>query len=96
MVLYPLRRTDSAGSDDHTADSRAREDVPGPMTTGTMHMGGFAAGAARPGTCPLAIAYPGTAASLGITPWHDGSNGKQESVVFATDRPTRRPLERFP
>jgi hypothetical protein len=66
------------------------------MTTGTMHTGGFTAGAARPGACPLAIAYVGTTAPLAVTPWHDGTIGKQESPVFATDRPTRRPLERFP
>jgi len=66
------------------------------MTTGTMHMGGFAAGAARPGACPTLVTYAGTAAPLATIAWHDGTRVKQESPVFGTDRLTRRPLERFP
>jgi hypothetical protein len=69
------------------------------MTTGTMHMGGFAAGAARPGaTCSAHLVYAGTAAPvaiLGRKPWH-ATNAKQVSPVFITDRPSRRHSERFP
>ncbi len=66
------------------------------MTNGTMHMGGFATGAARSGdVCSALLVYAGTAAPVAATPWH-ATNGKQVSPVFITDRPTRRPLERFP
>ena len=69
------------------------------MTTGTMHMGGFAAGAARPGeSCAAHLVYAGTAAPIaliGRKPWH-ATNAKQVSPVFTTDRPARRHLERFP
>ncbi len=69
------------------------------MTTGTMHMGGFAAGAARPGaTCSTHLVYGGTAAPvtiLGREPWHV-TNAKQVSPVSITDRPSRRHSERFP
>ena len=65
------------------------------MLNGTMHMGGMTTGAARPGdTCSAHLAYAGTAA-LVRKPWHV-TIAKQVSPVFATDRPTRRPLERFP
>lgn len=65
------------------------------MTTGTMHMGGMTTGAARPGdTCSAHLAYAGTAA-LVHKPWHV-TIVKQVCPVFGTDRPTRRPLERFP
>ena len=96
-MLYPLRRARPRRTTDQTAGFRPGEDVSGPMTTGTMHMGGFAAGAARPGACPLAAAYRGTSAPLAATiTWHDGSKVKQDSPVFGTDRPTPRPVERFP
>ena len=66
------------------------------MTTGTMHMGGFAAGAARPGVaCSTPLTYAGTTAPVAAKPWH-ATNRKQVSPVFITDRPIRRPLERFP
>jgi hypothetical protein len=67
------------------------------MTTGTMHMGGSnAAGAARPGTgCCSTLLYVGTTLPSISFPWHAVS-GKQVDPVFATDRPPRRPLERFP
>ncbi|MDD9369022.1 MAG: hypothetical protein PV358_02815 [Acidimicrobiales bacterium] len=52
-------------------------------------------GAARPGdTCSAHLAYAGTAA-LVHKPWHV-TIVKQVCPVFGTDRPTRRPLERFP
>ena len=76
--------------------SGLREDGPGPMTTGTMHMGGMTTGAARPGdTCSAHLAYAGTAAPVAHKPWLV-TFAKQVSPVFGTDRPTRRPLERFP
>ena len=69
------------------------------MTTGTMHMGGFAASAARPGaTCSTHLVYAGTAApvaTLGRKPWHV-TNAEQVSAVFITDRPSRRLSERSP
>jgi len=67
------------------------------MTTSTMHMGGFAAGAARPGAgCSALVLYVGTTLPSIAFPWHATVSGKQVDPVFATDRPTRRPLERFP
>jgi hypothetical protein len=66
------------------------------MTTGTMHTGGFATGAARLGdACSTHLVYAGIAAPVAAKPWHV-TNRKQVSPVFITDRPTRRPLERFP
>lgn len=66
------------------------------MTTGTMHMGGYAAGAARPGeSCSAYLLNAGILAPVAATKWHP-THGKQVSPVFATDRPTRRLLERFP
>jgi len=66
------------------------------MTTGTMHMGGSTTGAARLGDpCSTHLVYAGIVAPVGLKPWH-ATNAKQESPVFATDRPTRRLLERFP
>jgi hypothetical protein len=66
------------------------------MTTGTMHMGGFAAGAARPGAgCPIHPTYVGTVLPSIAFPW-PATNGKQVSSVFLTDRLHRRPSERFP
>lgn len=66
------------------------------MTTGTMHKGGFATGAARPGdTCSAHLVYAGTVAPIAAKPWH-ATNAKQVSPVVTTDRPARRPLERFP
>ncbi|HEX5946230.1 MAG TPA: hypothetical protein VFY82_08135 [Acidimicrobiales bacterium] len=53
-------------------------------------------GAARPGdTCSAHLAYAGTAAPVANKLWHV-TIAKQVSPVFGTDRPTRRPLERFP
>ena len=66
------------------------------MSTGTMHTGGFTTGAARPGACATHLVYAGIAAPIATKTWHDGTNGKQVSPVFNTDRPARRPLERFP
>jgi hypothetical protein len=67
------------------------------MTTGTMHMGGSnAAGAARPGAgCSALVLYTGTTLPSIAFPWHAVAE-KQVDPVFITDRPTRRPLERFP
>jgi hypothetical protein len=66
------------------------------MTTGTMLMGGSTTGAARPGdSCSAHLAYAGIAAPAARKPWHV-TIAKQVSPVFPTDRPTRRPLERFP
>jgi hypothetical protein len=66
------------------------------MTTGTMHMGGNATGAARPGAgCSTLDLYLGTTLPSIAFPRHAWT-GKQVSPVFITDRPTRRPLERFP
>jgi hypothetical protein len=66
------------------------------MTTGTMHMGGNAAGAARPGAgCSTLVLYLGTTLPSIAAPWH-AVTGKQASQVFGIDRPIRRPLERFP
>ena len=66
------------------------------MTTGTMHMGGSTTGAARLGdTCSAHLVYAGIAAPARAEPWHV-TIAKQESPVFGTDRPIRRPLERFP
>jgi hypothetical protein len=66
------------------------------MTTGTMHMGGHATGAARPGdACSTALSYSGISAPIAIKPWH-ATNALQAMTVFRTDRPARRPLERFP
>ena len=66
------------------------------MTTGTMHMGGSTTGAARLGdACSTHLVYAGTVAPIAHKPWHV-TNPKQESPVFATDRPARRLLERFP
>jgi hypothetical protein len=66
------------------------------MTTGTMHMGGYAAGVARPGAgCSTLVRYRGTTLPSIAFPWH-ATTGKQVSAVLITDRPTRRPLERFP
>jgi hypothetical protein len=68
------------------------------MLNGTTHMGGNATGAARLGAgCPAFLTYIGTtlpsiAGSRHAHPWMD----KQVATVFATDRPTRRLLERFP
>jgi hypothetical protein len=64
------------------------------MTTGTMHMGGHATGASRPGaTCPSVLAYRGTSAPHATKPW---LADLQVMTVFGIDRPARRPLERFP
>ena len=64
--------------------------------TGTMHMGGNAAGAARLGAgCSELVLYVGTTLPPLAFPWH-AMTGKQVSPVFATDRPTRQPLVRFP
>ncbi len=66
------------------------------MTTGTMHMGGYATGAARLGdACPTLVAHAGIAAPIAVKPWL-ATNAKQATPVFSTDRPARRPLERFP
>jgi hypothetical protein len=68
------------------------------MMTGTMHMGGSAAGVARPDAgCSLHPTYVGTVLPSIAFPWH-ATNAKQVQVspVFLTDRPTRRPSERFP
>jgi hypothetical protein len=69
------------------------------MTTGTMHMGGFATGAARVGdACSTLPAYSGLVAPIaliGHKPWH-ATNAKQVSAVFTTDRPSRQLSERFP
>ena len=66
------------------------------MMNGTMHMGGNAAGAARLGAgCSSLVLYVGTTLPSIAFPWH-ATTGKQVSPVFSTDRPTRRPLERFP
>jgi hypothetical protein len=66
------------------------------MTTGTMHMGGNAAGAARLGAgCSELVLYLGTTLPSIAFPWH-AVTGKQASQVFGIDRPIRRPLERFP
>ena len=66
------------------------------MTTGTMHMGGHATGAARPGAaCPSVPSYDGTSAPIVTKPW-PASNALQVMTVFGIDRPTRRPSERFP
>jgi hypothetical protein len=65
------------------------------MTTGTMHMGGHATGAARPGaTCLSALAYRGASASHATKPWL--VDNLQVMTVFGIDRPARRPMERFP
>jgi len=65
------------------------------MSTRTMHMGGYAAGAARLGdVCPTQLAPAGNLSSIVAKPWH--VTGIQVSPVFGTDRPIRRPLERFP
>jgi len=68
------------------------------MSTGTTHMGGFVpAGVARPGVCPVAnLVIPAIAASAYATPWLQETIGKQGFHRFMTDRPTQRPLERFP
>ena len=65
------------------------------MTTGTMHMGGHATGAARPGACPSVLIYKGISAPIVTKPW-PASNALQVMTVFGIDRPTRRPSERFP
>jgi hypothetical protein len=66
------------------------------MTTGTMHMGGFAAGAARPGAgCTDHLLYVGSTLPSIALPWH-ATDVKQVSPVFITDRPIRRRSERFP
>ena len=66
------------------------------MTTGTMHMGGNAAGAARLGAgCSELVLYVGTTLPSIAVPW-PAVTGKQVSQVFGIDRPIRRPLERFP
>lgn len=65
------------------------------MSTRTMHMGGHATGAARPGVaCPTYLALAGDVPSIVAKPWP--VTGIQVSPVFGTDRPIRRPLERFP
>jgi hypothetical protein len=68
------------------------------MSSGTMQQGGFVtAGAARPGVCPSAhLAIAGIAAPIHEYTWLQDVNVKPVSVVFTTDRPTRRPLECFP
>jgi hypothetical protein len=69
------------------------------MMTGTMHMGGSAAGVARPDAgCSLHPTYVGTVLPSIAFPWH-ATNDKQvqvSPVFLITDRPTRRPSERFP
>jgi hypothetical protein len=66
------------------------------MTTGTMHMGGNAAGAARLGAgCSELVLYVGTTLPSIAFPW-PAVTGKQVSQVFGIDRLIRRPLERFP
>jgi hypothetical protein len=66
------------------------------MMTGTMHMGGNAAGAARLGAgCSELVLYVGTTLPSIAFPWHATAD-KQVSPVFGIDRLTRRPLERFP
>jgi hypothetical protein len=73
-----------------------REDGPGPMTTRTMHMGGHATGAARLGAgCPTLASYAGVTEPAAASPWHVRTR-KQALPVFITDRPIRRPSERFP
>ncbi|HEX6570031.1 MAG TPA: hypothetical protein VF015_12725 [Acidimicrobiales bacterium] len=66
------------------------------MFTRTMHMGGYATGGARLGVaCSTHLALAGNAAPIAAKPWH-AITGTQVSPVFGTDRPTPRPLERFP
>lgn len=68
------------------------------MLNGTTHMGGMTTGAARLGAgCPAFLVYVGTTlpsirGSHAARTWTE----KQVDPVFATDRPTRRLLERFP
>jgi hypothetical protein len=66
------------------------------MTTRTMHMGGHATGAARPGAAsPTYVACAGASAPAAAFSWHV-RNRKQALPVFITDRPARRLSERFP
>jgi hypothetical protein len=55
------------------------------MTTGTMHMGGNAAGAARPGAgCSTLALYLGTTLPSIAFPW-PAVTDKQVSQVFGID-----------
>jgi hypothetical protein len=64
-------------------------------TSGTMHMGGNTAGAARLGTCPAHLdGYAGTHAPVHMRKWLVAI--QPVSAVFATDRAIPRPLERSP
>jgi hypothetical protein len=67
------------------------------MTTGTMHMGGYATGAARSGAaCPAVLTSGGISAPTATKPWHETNAFLQVMTVFGIDRPIRRPSERFP
>jgi len=66
------------------------------MLTRTMHMGGYAADAARLGEpCAAHLAPAANLPSIVTKPWH-ATTRIQVSPVFGTDRPIRRPLERWP
>jgi hypothetical protein len=69
------------------------------MTSGTMHMGGHMAGAARlgfefAGSCAEHLAYAGNPAVTHTRKWL--AEIQPASLVFTTDRATPRPLERSP
>lgn len=66
------------------------------MKYGTKHMGGMTTGAARLGdACAARKIRTGIAVPFAATSWHVPTL-EQVSPVFATDRPTPRPLERWP
>jgi hypothetical protein len=67
------------------------------MSTGTTHMYGQMAGAARLRTCDAHRAIVGTLASGHEQKWLGARSARLVSpVVFATNRPSPRPPERSP
>jgi hypothetical protein len=66
------------------------------MSTGTTHMNGLMAGAARLGTCGASHHVAGISAYAQDQKWLDARTITSVSPVFDTNRPDPRPPERSP
>jgi len=70
-------------------------DETSPMSTGTTHMNGLMAGAARLGSCaPATYVAPGMTAPNFDQKWLDAQSHVPVSPMFDITRPDRRPPER--
>ena len=76
---------------------RQEREVTIPMSTGTTHMNGLMAGAARLGTCGAShhVVAPISAYAQNQK-WLDARTIESVSPVFGTHRPDPRPPERSP